>query len=155
MFSKKLKKKMSQLSTAEKKIIIALCSFIFFAVFTLAQISDYLAKKGDLFVALSDYFKCEALGHIPGKCNRSQFEHYYNPYLNAITYTLMGLIPLSILNFTLKWKSVQKVRKRVSSIFDRKSTVNTTQATSSHNHVSVSDFMHKNSNLFHFTYRIH
>lgn len=112
MFTKNSKKKKTQLSTAEKKIIVALCSFILFAVFTLAQISDYLAKKEDLFAALSDYFNCEALGHMSGNCSRSQFEQYYNPFLNAITYILMGLIPLSILNFVLKWKSVKKVTKR-------------------------------------------
>ena len=55
----------------------------------------------------------------------------------------MGLIPLGILNFVLKWKSVKKVTKKVFSIFNRKSTVNTAQAISSHNHVSVSDFVYK------------
>ena len=148
-----MKKKKVQLSTPEKKIIVALCSFILFAVFTLAQISDYLAKKEDLLEALNNYFKCEALGHVPGKCNRSQFEHYYNPYLNAITYTLMGLIPLSILNFVLKWKSVRRVTKKGSSTINRKSTMNTTQAISSHNPVSVSNFVYKKI-LIHFILHI-
>ena len=155
MFSNNLNKKKVQLSTAEKKIIVALCSFILFTVFSVAQISDYLANKGGLLEALSNYFKCEALGHIPGKCNRSQFEHYYNPFLNAITNTLMGLIPLSILNFVLKWKSVRRVTKKGFSTINRKSTVNTTQVISRHNHVSVSNLCINNSNTFHFTYSIH
>ena len=105
MFSSNKKRK---LSTAEMKIIVALCSFILFAVFSLAQ-SSYVQAKSDIFIAsLTDYFKCEAFGHIPGKCNRSNFEQHYNQYLVAISNILLGLIPLSILNFVLKWRSVQK-----------------------------------------------
>ena len=126
MFSNNSKKKKVQLSTAEKKIIVALCSFILFVVFTLAQTIVNFAKKEDFIVAVSDYFKCEALGHIPGKCNRSQFEQYYNPYLNATTNTSLGLIPFGILNFVLKWKSIKKGNKKVLSIFKRQSTVITT-----------------------------
>ena len=58
---------------------------------------------------MTDYFKCEALGHVPGKCNRSEFEQYYSPYMSAISYTLIGLVPLGILNFVLKWRSVKEV----------------------------------------------
>ena len=54
-------------------------------------------------------FKCEALGHVPGKCNISEFEQYYNPYIRAISYILVGLIPLSVLNLVLKWSSVKEI----------------------------------------------
>ena len=108
MFSSNKKRK---LSTAEKKIIIALCSFIIFAVFTLVQNSLGIATLDTFVAALTDYIKCEALGHIPGKCNRSDFEQQYNQHLAAISNILMGLIPLSILNFVLKWRSVQKKAK--------------------------------------------
>ena len=108
MFSSNKKRK---LSTAEKKIIIALCSFILFAVVTLVQNSLGLATLDTFIAGLTDYIKCEAFGHIPGKCNRSDFEQHYNQYLAAISNILMGLIPLSILNFVLKWRSVQKKAK--------------------------------------------
>ena len=70
----------TQPSTAEKKILISMRSFIVFAVFTLVH-TEYVAAKADKFIgALTDYFKCEALGHVPGKCSRSKFEHYLTPF---------------------------------------------------------------------------
>ena len=69
----------------------------------------YVAATSDkLITALTNYFKCEALGYVPGKCNRSDFEQYNNPYITLISYTLIGLIPLGILNFVLKWMSVKE-----------------------------------------------
>ena len=93
------------------KIIIALCSFILFAVYVLVQNGIVQAKSDTFITALTGYFKCEAFGHIPGKCNRSNFEQHYNQYLATISYILMGLIPLGILNFVLKWRSAQKKMK--------------------------------------------
>ena len=98
-----------RLSTAEKKILISMCSFIVFAIFTLVH-TGYVTATADKFIAaLTDYFKCEALGHIPGKCSRSKFEQYHTPLMSAIAYTLMGLIPLSFLNYVLKWRSIKEV----------------------------------------------
>ena len=84
-----------------------MCSFILFAVFTLVQNSLGIASFDTFITSLTDYFKCEAFGHIPGKCNRSSFEQQYNQYLTALNNILLGLIPLTILNFVLKWRSVQ------------------------------------------------
>ena len=55
---------------------------------------------------------CEALGHVPDKCNRSEFEQYYNPYMSAISYTPIGLIPVGILNFVLMWNSIKEIAKK-------------------------------------------
>ena len=54
---------------------------------------------------------CEALGHVPDKCNKSEFE-YYNPYMSAISYTPIGLIPVGILNFVLMWNSLKEIAKK-------------------------------------------
>ena len=83
--------------------------FIIFAVFTLVHSAIVTAKSDKFISAVTDYFKCEALGHVPGKCNRSEFEHIYSPYMSAISYALIGLIPLGILNFVLKWRSVKEI----------------------------------------------
>ena len=57
-----------------------MCSFIVFAVFTLVH-TGYVTATADKFTAaLTDYFKCEALGHVPGKCSRSKFEQYHTPF---------------------------------------------------------------------------
>ena len=79
---------------------------------TLVHTAIVTTKSDKFIAAVTDYFKCEALGHVPGKCNRSEFEHYNNPYMSSITYVLIGLIPLGILNFVLKWKSITDVAEK-------------------------------------------
>ena len=78
-------------------------------MFTLVHTAIFTAQSDKFIAAVTDYFKCEALGHVPGKCNRSEFEQYSNPYMSAVSYTLIGLIPLGILNFVLKWRSVKEI----------------------------------------------
>ena len=97
------------MSTAERKIFIAICLFLVFAVVTLVHTAIVIAKFVKIVAAVIEYFKCEALRYVPGKCNRSEFEEYYNPYMIAISYTLIALVPLGILNFVLKWRSVKEV----------------------------------------------
>ena len=53
-----------------------MCSYIVFAVFTLAHASDAKAKFHKSIAAVTEYFKCETLGHVPGKCDRSEIEQY-------------------------------------------------------------------------------
>ena len=119
------------MSTAEKKILIAICLFLFFAVFTLIQSSIVTAKSDQFIAAVTDYFKCEALGHVPGKCNRSEFEHYYNPYMSAISYILIGLIPLGVLNFVVSWRSVKEVTVKSIRHLSKKSSEMTNVSSSS------------------------
>ena len=105
--------------------------FIVFVVFTLVH-SAIVTAKSDKFVSvLTDYFKCEALGHVPGKCNRSEFEHIYSPYMSAISYALIGLVPLGILNFVLKWRSVKEVAVKSLRRLTRKSSEITNVSSSS------------------------
>ena len=56
---------------------------------------------------LITYFACESSGHVPGKCDRRIFERYTQPYMSAVAYILMGLIPFSVVNFVVKWKAVK------------------------------------------------
>ena len=62
--------------------------------------------------APKDYVKSETLGQVIGKCSRAKFEQYHTPLMSAIAYNLMGFIPLSILNYVLKWRlSIKEVYK--------------------------------------------
>ena len=80
-----------------------MCSFVVFAIFTLVH-TGYVTATADKFIAaLTEYFKCEVLGHVPGKCSRSKFEQYHTPLMSAIAYTLMEL------NYALKWRSIKEV----------------------------------------------
>ena len=109
------------MSTAEKKILIVITLILVFTVFNLVHSAIFTAISDKLIAALTDFFKCEALGYVPGKCNRSDFEQYDNPYLSAISYIIAGLVPLSILNFVLKWKAVKEVAVKTFDWLSRKS----------------------------------
>ena len=66
-------------------------------------------NTADKFIAaLTEYFKCEDLGHIPGKCSRSKFEQYHTPLMSAIAYTLMGFIPQSKVSSSNKMSSINQ-----------------------------------------------
>lgn len=73
--------------------------------------SDITAKAEKYLTAIDNYFNCEALGHVPGKCDRNEFEKIFSPYMSGVSYSLMGLIPLSILNYVLKWEWITNTNK--------------------------------------------
>ena len=104
-------------------------------MFTLVNNAIVTATFDKFIAAVTDYFKCEALGHVPGKCNRSEFEQYYNPYMSAISYTLIGLIPLGILNFVLRWRSVKVVAVKSFHWLSKKSDIAAISSSSSGNSV--------------------
>ncbi|XP_019854872.1 PREDICTED: uncharacterized protein LOC109583828 isoform X2 [Amphimedon queenslandica] len=108
----KINQQSISLTTAEKKIVMVIISFVIFGVYILGNTSGAVAKSNEFKAALTQYFECEAFGHVPGKCDRGTFDKIYNPYLNAISYILIGLVPLSILNFIIKWHSVKSLRTK-------------------------------------------
>lgn len=88
-------------------------SVILFSVFSLADLSNYVAKSHDFTAALTSYFMCEALGYVPAQCDRSEFTGIYTPYTTVVAQVLLTLIPLTILNYIVKWKSIKKTLKPV------------------------------------------
>ncbi|XP_019854877.1 PREDICTED: uncharacterized protein LOC109583831 [Amphimedon queenslandica] len=113
------KKSHTKLSTAEKKILLVFTVFTIFGAFTIGHESSTDATSDKFEAALEEYFECEAFGHIPGKCDRGTIEKIRRPYFSAIAYILMSLIPLSILNFILKWSSVKSARNKVVNLTKR------------------------------------
>uniref|UniRef100_A0A1X7UE38 Uncharacterized protein n=1 Tax=Amphimedon queenslandica TaxID=400682 RepID=A0A1X7UE38_AMPQE len=93
--------------------------YIFATVTILWHESSTDATSDKFEAALEEYFECEAFGHIPGKCDRGTIEKIRRPYFSAIAYILMSLIPLSILNFILKWSSVKSARNKVVNLTKR------------------------------------
>ena len=69
----------------------------------------FTANGDKLIDGMKVYFICEASGHVPGKCDRNVFERHFYPSMSCISYILMGLIPLSILNFVVNWNKVKGI----------------------------------------------
>ena len=106
------KKRISlNISTAEKKILIALCYYVIFAVVMLVYFS-YFTADTDLFIeALESYFRCQALGHLPNQtsqCDPKEYQQYIYPELAATTYFLNAFITTANLTFVINWSTVVK-----------------------------------------------
>ena len=95
------------MSTAEKKIFLIFTSVSVFSLFSLGYTSNLIAKSQIFKAALTQYFECEAFGHVPGKCDREAFEKMYSPIVGAVAHFLMGIMSLSILNFVVKWERIK------------------------------------------------
>ena len=103
------------ISTAEKKILIALCYYVIFAVVMLVYFGVYTADT-DLFIeALETYFRCQALGHLPNQtsqCDPKELRQYTYPELAVVTYFLLGFITTANLTFVINWSTVTKFCSR-------------------------------------------
>ena len=97
------------LGTAEKKILAIFVAYIIFGVYTLVYVSIVTANSHKFGEALTAYFKCKLSGDVPHKCDRSEFEQYKYPYVSSISFILIGLLPISILNYVLKFEIVKKL----------------------------------------------
>ena len=72
---------------------------------------------------LTEYFACEASGHVPaaGRCSREVFEKYSYPYVAMVSYLLLGIMPVIHLNYVLDWSAVwNAVRQSVKKICSKK-----------------------------------
>ena len=75
---------------------------------TQVEVAIDLANADKFVEALTAYFICELSGHVPGKCDRSEFEQYKHPYASVISNILLGLFPISILNYVLKFEKIKR-----------------------------------------------
>ena len=82
--------------------------YIIFGVHTQVEVAIDLANADKFVEALTAYFICELSGHVPGKCDRSEFEQYKHPYASVISNILLGLFPISILNYVLKFEKIKR-----------------------------------------------
>lgn len=65
----------------------------------------------------TNYFLCESTGHVPGKCDRSEFERHLRPEMSIVTYYLLGIIPMGILNFVVNWsKQWKSIKQKLQAI---------------------------------------
>ena len=70
---------------------------------------------------LTEYFACEASGHIPSRCSREVFEKYSYPYVAMVSYLLLGIMPVTHLNYVLDWSAVwNAVHQSVKKICSKK-----------------------------------
>ena len=91
--------KYPRLAGPEKKILLFFIAFIFYGIVGTLYPTVFGANRKEFFTAIKEYFACEALGYVPGKCSRDEVEKYSRPYLIIIGYISNCLIPLLSLVF--------------------------------------------------------
>ena len=69
----------------------------------------YSAEKEALDGAISSYFLCEAVGHVPGRCSRETFERYSHRLLHILIYYILPFfIPVVNLVCVINCKSIKE-----------------------------------------------
>ena len=94
---------------AELKITIVYAYFMFLTWSLLCLDAVYAAEKEVLDNAITSYFLCEAVGHVPGKCSRETLEQYSHPLLNIAIYNILVLfIPIVNLVYVINCRSIRE-----------------------------------------------
>ena len=114
------KKKVWKISTAETKIIVALCYYALLGISWLIYFSLDVINQNVTVKAIQQHFVCEASGS--GKeCDRSGFETLGYEGLIIVTYLLLGLVPTVMLIFVVNWSATKSSCHRIWERYFRKS----------------------------------
>ena len=100
---------------AEGKIMIIAVYFIIFLVVTLCRDAVYISGRAPFEDAVNSYFACEAVGYVPGKCDRKSFEHFSYPLLcvNIAFYITNLFLPAVVLLYLINCRSlIERFKKQ-------------------------------------------
>lgn len=105
-------KSLFHVSTAEKKLVIVFCYYIFLQVIALVAFSVTQQVGDTLQMELFSYFICEQNGNDPDNtCSRGGFEGLVNPVIILLSYLLAMVAPAVNFVFVVDYKEMkQKLR---------------------------------------------
>lgn len=100
-------KKKWRVGTVEQKLLFTLFFIVIFGVVSLGFFAEGLAEADKMANTTEQYFACEAPGSTSGACSKyvNEVDKYDFNTLGAVTYTLVGLLPLAILIFVIDWST--------------------------------------------------
>lgn len=102
----------------DKRLLLVFLSIIVFGVLA-SVLSVISGTEGVKFsFAVTTYFACEREGHVPGECDRSEFERYSFSYLSMLAFVSFALLPVVslpvfIINCDCLCKSSRKSQPKV------------------------------------------
>ena len=110
--------KTRKIGSIEQRLLFTLSFFAVFGVISMVFGAILDAKYDNFLNATKHYVACEALGPSPGSCD--SFVQEMNRYgfykLSAVTYILIGLLPLVALIFIWDWSTIGKIGKIVKKV---------------------------------------
>ena len=79
----------------------------------LCQEAVTLAWKESFRNETNRYFLCEAVGHMPGRCNQDSLKKYSHTFslMNCIYYTMTAIVPVVNLIFIINCRVVKEAVK--------------------------------------------
>ena len=91
---------------AEFKIIIFFSYLLVFLWAVVCRDAIILALQEPFREVIEDYFLCEAVGHVPGRCSREPIERYAYviSILNCIYYIMNSLYSVVYLMFVINFR---------------------------------------------------
>ena len=99
---------------AELKITIVYTYFLLLTWSVLCLDAVYVAEQDVLEEAITSYFLCEAVGHVPGRCSRETLEQYSHPLLNIAIYNILSFfVPIVNLLFVINCRSIRESIKKL------------------------------------------
>ena len=122
------------------KVLLILAYLIVLTSVIIARAGFTTLFEDILWSSIRDYFLCEAVGHVEGKCSRESFEKYLAPSLEAVTYIMRAFFPVVYLMFVI---NPEKILTRVREIVHLHSTKITTLSSTSEriNHCKCQDWL--------------
>ena len=88
--------------------------FIIFLVVTLSTDVVYISGRAQFQDAVNSYFACEAVGYVPGKCDRESFERILYPLLcaNMAFFITKLFLPAVVLLYLINCRSLTERFKK-------------------------------------------
>ena len=111
-----------QKEVLKKKVLLILAYFIVVIAMLIARSGINELFEEALWSSIRDYFLCEAVGHVEGKCSRESFEKYLAPLLEGLLYIMVGLFPVVYLLFVVNLEQIFARVKEIVHIHCTKST---------------------------------
>ena len=103
-----------QKEVLKKKVLLILAYLIVLTSVIIARSGITALFEEILWSSIRDYFLCEAVGHVEGKCSRESFEKYLTPLLDGLFYIMAALFPVVYLLFVINLEQIfARVRKIV------------------------------------------
>ena len=90
-----------QKEVLKKKVLLILAYFIVLISVIIARSGVSTLFEEVLWSSIRDYFLCEAVSHVEGKCSRESFEKYLSPLLDGLLYIMSALFTLVYLLFVV------------------------------------------------------
>ena len=120
--------KKKKIGSIEYKLLFTFFYFVIFGVTSMVFVADVEAKVENFINATKQYINCEAMGATNKSCDQFVDDIDRDGFftLGAVTYILIGLLPVVILTFIIDWSATGKIFKKVMLCRKRHSSVNQT-----------------------------